>query len=318
MTARLAVVYAARGPSSPARLRMRYLADELSRRGVEVEVVELPQTRLAYAKRMRVVAEKALFSVPPAYVAATVNSRLTFADVRDPWDVYVKESNTLKRLLALPLVQKYLDALRRSDLVVATTESIAKHYERLLKKKVYVIENGTDTELLKCERSEREDRVLVIADFRNPYLPLDPLREACRAEGVELKLVGPGSERLGGIGQVSYERLPSVACDSKVGAVPRPWEGSTYRMTVPLKTYDYMALGLCIFAYGPPSSELQRLLERYDIGVYVSEKRYVREGLRECLRDAEAMGKRAREVAELHFDRRELSKRYADLLAKFL
>jgi len=316
--ARVAIAYAARGPSSPASLRMRYLVKALKRKGVETEELVLPQRRLAYLKLRTIKREKVLFSVPPAYVAFKVKGEVKFADVRDPWDVYVSESGLLKRAFASFAVRKYLSELRRSELVVTTTRSIAEHYERELKRQVYVIENGTDPNLLKCPKGPRAREAAIVADFSNPYLPLEPFLKVAKELGIRTKLIGPGSERAGGTGPVAYERLPEVCCGASVGVVPRPWKGRTYQMTVPVKAYDYMALGLCIFAYGPPNSELQKLIEENGIGVYVSNKVGMKEGLRECLETAEEAGRRARRLAVERFNRELLAERYADLLLKLL
>lgn len=319
MRARVAIAYAARGPNSPASLRMKYLAKVLKKRGIDVEEIVLPQRRLAYLKLQTIKRERVLFSVPPAYVAFRVEGNVEIADVRDPWDVYVSESGLLKRMFASFVMRRYLSELRKSDLIVATTGSIAEHYEKLFKKKVYVIENGTDPSLLECPKEVRRAReAVIVADFSNPYLPLEPFLKVAKELGLRTKLVGPGSERVGGTGPVAYEKLPEVCCSASVGVVPRPWKGKTYQMTVPVKTYDYMALGLCIFAYGPPNSELQKLIEENEIGVYVSSKVEMKEGLRKCLEIAEDAGRRARRLALERYNRELLAERYADVLLKVL
>ena len=294
---------------------MTYLAKALRDLGIDVELFNVPHSRLQYLMSFfkKVKAEEVLFSVPPAYVPSFIKAKKLFADVRDPWDVYLRESGKLKMILGTLALRKYLKSIGESELAVATTNSIAKHYMRILKREVHVVPNGTDPRRLGCE-SNSEGMVLV-ADFSNPYLPLRPLFEAIKGLDIPLRLVGPGSEAYGGMGPVNYYDLPKVAC-VRVGIIPRPFKGKTYQMTIPQKTYDYMALGLCIFAYGPPG-ELQELIESNGIGTYAAKPQEIREKLLECLEMKEA-GAKARELAERVYDREKLSRRYANLLLPHL
>ncbi len=305
------IAYSSRSSFSPPHLRMTYLAKALKEKGVEVKLLNVPQSRLQYFKSLfkKVKAEEALFSVPPAYVPAFIKARRLFADVRDPWDVYLSESSRLKRAIGFFALKEYMDSLRKSEFLVATTRSIAEHYRSLLKREVEVIPNGTDPKRLRCE--ENTEGMVLVADFRNPYLPLEPLFEAVKGLEMPLRLIGPGSEAYGGMGPVSYYDLPRVAC-ARVGIIPRPFKGKTYQMTIPQKAYDYMALGLCIFAYGPPG-ELQRLIEGNGIGAYATRPEEVKEKLMECLEMKDA-GLKARELAEKVYDREKLSEEYAKLL----
>ncbi len=312
---KLTVLYSG-SPYTPPWLRVKYLITALTTKGMMIKEINLPKTRLLYLRRPKVRDENVLFSVPPAFVALSFDARRSVADVRDPWDVYVRESGKIKRLLASYVVKRYLKAIGNSDLVVATTKSIAEHYKEVLGKEAIVIPNGSDPETLKCNTNERQKEVIVIANFNNPYLPLGPLVRAAKRLGVKLKLVGPGSEKYGGLGPVKYDELPKVACSSAVGAVPRPFVGTTYKMTIPTKVYDYMSLGLCVFAYGPPNSELEEMIEEHSIGAYASREEEVNDALERCLSEFEEAGRRARRLVEEVYDRRKLSERYAEELLK--
>ena len=305
------IAYSSRSTFSPPHLRMTYLAKALEEKGVDVKLLNVPQSRLQYIKSLfkKVKAEEALFSVPPAYVPSFIKAKRLFADVRDPWDVYLSESGKLKRALGTFALRNYMKSLNKSEVIVATTKSIAEHYRNLIGKGVEVIPNGTDPKRLRCEKNF--EGMVLVADFRNPYLPLEPLFEAVKGLEVPLRLIGPGSEAYGGMGPVNYYDLPRVAC-ARVGIIPRPFKGKTYQMTIPQKAYDYMALGLCIFAYGPPG-ELQRLIEENGIGAYATKPNEVKEKLLECLEMREA-GFKARELAEKVYDREKLSEEYAKLL----
>jgi glycosyltransferase involved in cell wall biosynthesis len=319
----LTIIRARRVPFNPEVLRTKYLAQALKERSIKVKIVELPPSRSAYLKSLFPPKfERVLYTSPPIFnVLYASRAPNVYGDLRDPWDVYLEESgNIAKRILSYPLLIRYFRVLERSSFLAATTKSIAGHYENILRKKVYVIPNGTDPQILFCKNKDRVPEIVVLADFRNPYLPLNPLLNASKKLGVKVHAVGPSSENVGGVFShppLNYAELNNL-CKFAIGAIPRPFKGKTYAMTIPTKTYDYMALGMCIFAYGPKDSELQKLIEENEIGYYAFREEDIVNKLHLCLKNWKEKGARAREMAERVFDRKRLSERYAELLLQHL
>ncbi|MEM3830193.1 MAG: glycosyltransferase, partial [Conexivisphaerales archaeon] len=212
-------------------------------------------------------------------------------DIRDVWEEYAKTAHSLTYYLGIVkrITREYYKALYYASKIFVVTEPMKQYYENALdtKDKVTVINNGTDTEIMRCDKKvKREEDLVYLADLDWPYHNLEFLLRALKDNSLHLTVIGDGkylpimkkyTQTLGIIDKVSfagwiqYENLKDYLCKAKVGVVGRPFISNIgYLYAIPVKTYDYLAAGLPVVGYGPENSALEDFIRKNAIGTYVS------------------------------------------------
>jgi len=277
-----------------------------------------------------------LTSSPPPLLAITVSllEKKYVIDVRDIWEEYAQQ--IYPTFLVKKIVSKYFRALIDANAVVVTTDSMAKYYKEKLGIDPLVIPNGTDTGIIRCNKSVSRDPnlMVVLADFNTPYQNLEPLLEAITlVKNVKLLLIGSGkhlssylslAEKLGvadrvkSVGHVPYNELSKYLCEASIGVVGRPFDfNPEYLYTIPTKIYDYLAAGLPVLAYGPQYSEMRKFVENNRVGIYLVEptSREISEAVSSLIAKADDMRLHVLEVAG-RYDRKTLGITLADVISK--
>lgn len=234
-------------------------------------------------------------TVPPllnalvSYRLAKSTGKPLVIDVRDIWEEYAKTSRRLLSSARLidRVVGEFYEALKHARSITATTSGILKYYsERVGRSDMHVVPNGTDPDKISCASDALKDCDLVyLADFSSPYHAIEVILDVVEERGLRLLVVG-GGKHLGRVkrlvrarglsnlvefaGSVPYDELSKYLCRAKVGVSGRPFvENPEYLYTMPVKIYDYLAAGLPIIAYGPPSSVVQEFIVENGVGFYV-------------------------------------------------
>jgi len=275
-----------------------------------------------------------------SYKIATKHKLPLIIDVRDLWEEYAKTAHSLASYLGVVkrLVKEYYGALHYASKIFVVTEPMKHYYERALnvKDKVIVVSNGTDTDIIRCDKSvERKRDLVYLADLDQPYHNVEFLLRALKDSTLNLTVIGDGkylpeikesARRLGVTGKVKfvgwvpYENLKEYLCGAKVGVVGRPFVDNVgYLYAIPVKTYDYLAAGLPVIGYGPKNSALEDFIRRNAIGAYVSEpdpKVLLRE-LTNLVQEHDKYVKRARELA-MSFDRKRIAQKVVEAVKEVL
>ncbi|MEM2375956.1 MAG: glycosyltransferase [Candidatus Bathyarchaeia archaeon] len=264
-------------------------------------------------------------------------------DVRDIWEEYAKTAHFLMyNAGVIPrLIREYYMALNYSSKIITVTEILKQYYERKLdvnkKDDIVLISNGTDTDLIKLnEEIKREIDAVCLVDLNQPYHNLEFLFNALKLEKkLTLMVIGGGkylyelkktvrrlgiSDRVSFVGWVPYENLSAYLCRARIGVVGRPFLSNIgYLCAIPVKTYDYLAAGLPIVAYGPKNSALEEFIKKNDVGTYIDypdPERLCSELVR-LSAEHERYIERARALA-MKFDRKELSKKLVEVVNSIL
>ena len=284
-------------------IRIKYFVEALKNAGISVDIYDYNLgskvsrlmkylfPRIPKDLRRRTQEANIIFTSSPPPLLAIITSLLNekyIIDVRDIWEEYAQQ--IYPSFLVKKITSKYYKALKNANAVVVTTDGMAQYYKEKLEIEPLIIPNGTDTEIIRCNKNISRDPNLIVllADFDTPYQNLEPLLEAIALlKNTKLLLIGSGkylssylsfAEKLGitnrveSIGHIPYNELPKYLCKASIGIVGRPFEyNPEYLYTIPTKIYDYLAAGLPILAYGPQNSEIQRFIENNKIGMYLAE-----------------------------------------------
>ncbi len=257
-------------------------------------------------------------------------------DVRDVWEEYAKIAHPLMYHLGpiKRIVAEYYEALRYASKISVVTEPIKQYYEKVLgEKKVVVITNGTDVDVIKCEeeKSDRDIDLVYLADLDHPYHNVEFLLDALKNNSLNLILIGGGKyltpmkeyaqtlgliDRVSFAGWVSYENLAAYLCRVKVGVVGRPFTSNIgYLYAIPVKTYDYLAAGLPVVGYGPKGSALEEFINKNAIGAYVAQPdpEALSDKLVELVAEHEKYREKARSLA-FQFDRKKLAQKMVEIV----
>lgn len=275
-------------------------------------------------------------SSPPPLLAigASLLNKKYVIDIRDIWEEYAQQVYPM--FLVKKITSKYFRALMNADSIVVTTDGMANYYKEKLGVEPVIIPNGTDTEIIRCDSGVLRDPNLmaVLADFNTPYQNLDPVLEALTlVKDARLLIIGSGKylnrylsfakrlrviDRIETVGHVSYNRLSKFLCKASIGIVGRPFIfNPEYLYTIPTKVYDYLAAGLPILAYGPSNSELQKFMEKNNVGIYLdsSDPSEVGESIMTLLSKATNMRSHLLKIAG-EYDRKTLSTMLVDIITR--
>lgn len=275
-------------------------------------------------------------------------------DLRDPWThaygnmgVYKKSS---PKLFVYRLIEKlsYLLADRIFVVTKNTGEIAEKSWAN--PSKTRLVENGTDVSLFSYNSKERlsirkklglgeKDALGIYAGsfaLRGVENVLEALAPLLREGKLKLLLVVPKeSDSNGGFSQLSgivkkehieenvffvdssekgigFEELYKYfsAADFGIDVLPL-----NLGYCIPVKTYDYLACGLPVIAYGPKEGALKDLFGEFNIGFYSSSLEGFKENIARAISDADSLRERKPFLADLakkRFDRKFANRKALD------
>jgi len=231
-------------------------------------------------------------------VSEQLKSKLVI-DMQDLADDYRK----LERPWLSPLISTYFakiyKIMENSDLVVVTTEYVKDVLEdRIKHDNIVVVPNGVDLSEFKSkckwERDIEEIRGLFLGDLNYKYHAVDVLLKAVailkkRRVKILIDVVGYGVLLRGLVklakslnivdevnfhGYVSRESIYKIMSNAHFGVLSRlSYENLWILSTIRLTTYEYLACGLPLLAYGPPNSYMEWFVKSKGVGIYVPSNR---------------------------------------------
>lgn len=241
-----------------------------------------------------------LYSTAPTPVAHLIARHLKratglpwIADFRDPWEalfpesVYIEDENKLKHAVEIAIAEQTVE---EADLVIANTELLGEafreRFPHLPAEKFVTLPNGFDPQdFAGVTPTTREGEKLTLTHagtffpgLRTPDEILQTMYELI-AEGrldprrVVLKLVGcaplPNTnlECLEFVPRVSHAESLRIMAESDVLLLAQ--QSEKYRLQIPAKTYEYMAMRKWILAMTPEGSTAD-LVKRMPNGIVVT------------------------------------------------
>jgi len=235
-------------------------------------------------------------AVPIAFYAAEKLKLRLVIDVQDLADDY----RVLERPWLAPAIRTYFKKiygiLKHADIVITTTEFMAKELEKRVSRKDFLlVPNGVDASFYKpCYEyritTKPRDIAVFLGDLNFKYHKLDIFLQSMKVlfeknRKIRLRVIGAGRELpklkhlaqklniqkyvefLGYVPRENICKLLGTATFAIAGrpSIQNPWIINTMRLTV----YEYLSCGLPILAYGPPNSYTQCFIEEHGIGIYV-------------------------------------------------
>jgi len=235
----------------------------------------------------------------PVYLASRLLRMKLVIDVRDPVEeVHLLSSafsNWFEKLLMKWVIRKFNYALyKRADAVITVTQTAKKMLEDVLKIKVVVAPNGADLETFKpIDRGEarrylhlRDDDFVIVyvGGIGGYYRPLELLKIIKNLESksigkrVKLLLAGPIfnktyerillERRIPNVvylGMLGIDELKILYSAADLGLIPRV-DDPAFDYALPVKFYEYIAMGLPILALCRRESELARTIIKNGLG----------------------------------------------------
>lgn len=211
------------------------------------------------------------------------------ADFRDPWTtIHYHQSLRLNKRAQKKHLKLESQVLNNADLVVVTSESTKKEFQKITAVPIEVISNGYDV-LEKIEVNlDTQFSIAHIGSLltnRNPALlwkVLSELKAENRAFSKDLliKLIGVVSEDVLKsivafglaenykiLGYVSHKEAIQIQHDSQVLLLVEMDSPET-KSIIPGKLFEYIAANRPILAIGPDGSDIERILKETNAGVY--------------------------------------------------
>lgn len=344
--------------ASAGKVRVKYFKQALELNGYKLINYELNLSGLkkyiSYffrraPKKLSEISNKAdlVITTTPTVLNAIISHKIAMknelpliVDIRDVWEEYAKAAHSLPYYLGIVkrIIGEYYEALHYASKIFVVTEPMKQYYEKVIgaKDKVVVISNGTDVDIIKCDKKiKREEDLVYMADLDWPYHNLEFLLKALKDENLHLTVIGDGkylpaikkyaqtlgvTNKVSFAGWVPYENLKDYLCKAKVGVVGRPFISNIgYLYAVPVKTYDYLAAGLPVAGYGPENSALEYFIRKNSIGIYVPrpDPRILLSELTNLVKEHASYIERARKLA-VNFDRKKLAQRMVDAVKSIL
>lgn len=344
--------------ASAGKVRVKYFKQALELNGYNLINYELNLSGLKKyigyffrkpPKKLNEISKKAdlVVTTSPTVLNAIISHKIAIKheipliiDIRDVWEEYAKTAHSLPCYLGIVqrIIREYYKALHYASKIFVVTEPMKQYYEEALgvKDKVTVISNGTDVDIIKCDKRVKRDEDLVyMADLDWPYHNLEFLLKALKDGSLHVTVIGDGKylpatkkyaqtlgvvDKVSFVGWVPYENLKDYLCKAKVGVVGRPFISNIgYLYAIPVKTYDYLAAGLPVAGYGPENSALENFIRKNSIGIYVSQPdpRMLLNALTNLVEEYASYIERARELA-INFDRKKLAQRMVDAVKSVL
>lgn len=236
----------------------------------------------------------------PSYVGAKIVNAKLIVDIRDPPETSFY--STLIRISQNTLIIKFINTLcrvyysicSRAHLVTAVTENLKVRLEKKSLKNVVVVPNGADLTVFKSidrvvarQLLGMDDDVFLIAyaGMIGGYHELIKVMILVRKlnitsnRRIKLILAGPIVDKMHQqlinslvseniviyLGNLGTRRLVEVLSASDIGIVPLS-ASPIFDYAIPVKFYEYIALGLPVLVLCDKDSELWRLVEENGLG----------------------------------------------------
>ena len=248
--------------------------------------------------------------------------------------------------LSIPGIMLIRHILSTACFIAVTTSSLLKYYKNY-NNNIHVIYNGADYDLFAkyAERSFRRIKeststhtaVFIAARPEVKYHLTDTILKAIallkkkRGLTIKLKIIGCTSyskkiysamarsldiaKDVELVDAIPYHDVPKFLCNGTFGIIGRP-STVEWKLTIPVKVYEYLACGLPVFAFGPLHSELRIFIEKYNVGMYVPSlnPRIIAESLTRFIEKLNEYNRNhILSIARL-FDRRKWANKFADLV----
>jgi glycosyltransferase involved in cell wall biosynthesis len=251
-----------------------------------------------------------IISIPDSYLvlASYIGGVLTRAkiviDIRDPQEEIM--SSTYRKGLSgfIAKVYKYINytVYRRAHIITGVTRTLGTIMTHELHRPVYLIPNGADLNVFKPLNKEEARQKLGLSQeslligfvgglssygYYNVLPVLIAIRRIRRELGIDIKFVVAGPILDEGVKHViDYFRDEFIymgvldannvvtllsACD--IGVVPRIGD-PVYNYAVPVKFYEYIAVGLPVIAIANKRSELAEIVEKNKLGIVCEPQDY--------------------------------------------
>ena len=250
-----------------------------------------------------------MISIPDSYLVLAsyiggmlVRSEIVI-DIRDPQEE-IMSFTYRKGLSDFITIYKYISygIYRRAHIIIGVTRTLVNILIRKLYRPVYLIPNGADLNVFKpLNKKEARQRlglsqeslligyigVLSTYGYYNILPVLIAIRKIRRELGADIKFVAAGPILNGGIKRIiDYFRDEFIymgvldintvvtllsACDT--GVIPRIGD-PVYDYAVPVKFYEYIAVGLPVIAIANKRSELGEIVENNKLGIVCEPQDY--------------------------------------------
>ena len=293
-----------------------------------------------------VVSSPTFFSILSAWVLARFKKARLVVEIRDLWPAIFVELGVLtNRWLIRGLEAMELAAYRAADVVVVVSDGFR---DNLIERgvpahKVHTIRNGVDLERFNPDRIPAADTrtrlgagsgetlVLYLGahGISHGLVSIADAAALLTDEPVHFAFVGEGAAkrdlarrvadlRLGSVTLlpgVPSDEVPDLLAAADICLVPLR-DVPLFSTFIPSKLFEYFGAGKAVVGAvrGEPA---QILREGGAVVVEPEDTAAIAAAIRELAADPqrrEAMGRHARRYVEEHFDRRELARRYRDLL----
>jgi len=250
-----------------------------------------------------------MISIPDSYLVLAsyiggmlVRSEIVI-DIRDPQEE-IMSFTYRKGLSDFITIYKYISygIYRRAHIIIGVTRTLVNILIRKLYRPVYLIPNGADLNVFKpLNKKEARQRlglsqeslligyigVLSTYGYYNILPVLIAIRKIRRELGADIKFVAAGPILNGGIKRIiDYFRDEFIymgvldintvvtllsACD--IGVIPRIGD-PVYDYAVPVKFYEYIAVGQPVIAIANKRSELGEIVENNKLGIVCEPQDY--------------------------------------------
>jgi len=251
-----------------------------------------------------------IISIPDSYLilasyigGVLVRSKI-FIDIRDPQEEIM--SFTYRKGLSgfIAKVYKYINysIYRRARVIIGVTRTLVNTLIRKLYKPVYLIPNGADLNVFEpLNKKEVRQRLglnqgsLLIGyigglssyGYYNILPVLIAIRKIGRELGVDIKFVAAGPILNDGIkriidyftdefiymGVIDTNGVVTLLSACDIGVIPRIGD-PVYNYAVPVKFYEYIAVGLPVIAIANKRSELAEIVEKNKLGIVCEPQDY--------------------------------------------
>jgi len=234
------------------------------------------------------------------YLASKLMGAKLVIDFRDPVEEvclrsFVLCNNRFEKLFVKWIIRRLNYALyRRANAIVTVTETARKILEDALGVKVFVAPNGADLEIFKPIDKREARRRLQLRDddfviayagaIGGYYRPLELLKVIRKLESksvgkkVKLLLTGPILDKIHErillerrvpnvmyLGVLDVNELKILYSAADLGLIPRV-DDPAFDYALPVKFYEYIAMGLPVLALCRRESELARIITEKGLG----------------------------------------------------
>jgi glycosyltransferase involved in cell wall biosynthesis len=251
-----------------------------------------------------------IISIPDSYLvlASYIGSVLTRAkiviDIRDPQEEIM--SSIYRKGLSgfIAKVYKYINytIYRRAHIITEVTRTLVTIMAHELYKPIYLIPNGAYLNVFRPLNKEEARQKLGLSQeslligfigglssygYYNVLPVLIAIRRIRRELGIDIKFVVAGSILDDGIkriidcfrdefiymGVLDVNNIVTLLSACDIGVVPRIGDPA-YNYAVPVKFYEYIAVGLPVIAIANKRSELAEIVEKNKLGIVCEPQDY--------------------------------------------